>query len=229
MKKMKKIISLSLIVFLVLITCFMFLEPSSVQSAEDSVNVSLTVTSEITISSPADVDMGSMTGVSNDTATGECTWTVRTNDSAGFSMTLKESDSAPAMVGQSQGDSFADYTEDSAGIPDFDWSIADSSSEFGFTVEPETPADTVQAFLDNGSDSCNTGSNNTTDACWLGFDGTNPISVINRSSETGYDGEDEKVKFKAELYNADGIPNDANGMLVEDTYQATIVATVTSN
>ena len=143
-------------------------------------------------------------------------------------MTLKESDSAPALVGQTQGDSFADYTEASSGTPDYNWSVADSSAEFGFTVEPETSSDTVQKFLDDGS-ACNTGSTNGTDTCWDGFEGTTEITVINRSSETDYTGEDEKVKFRAQLYNADGVPNNADGMLVEDTYQATIIATVTMN
>ncbi len=226
---MKKTISLSLITSLVLMTGFIFLEPETVQSVADDVNVSLTVTSEISISSPSDVDMGSMQGLTNDSATGECTWTVITTDSAGFSMTLEESDAAPAMSGQSEGDSFQDYTESDAGTPDYDWSVEDSTSQFGFTVEPETDADAVQAFLDDGASACNTGATQTTDKCWLGFDGTNAINVINRSSETSYDGEDEKVKFKAELYNSDGVPNDANGVLVEDTYQATITATATAN
>ncbi len=226
---MRKTLSLSLLTALVLMTGFMFLEPQSVQSAEDSVDVSLTVTSEITISSPSNVDMGSMTGITSDTATGECTWTVVTTENAGFTMTLKESDAAPALSGQSEGDSFADYTEESAGDPDYEWTLADSTSEFGFTVEPETDADASAIFLDNGSDACNTGSNQTEDKCWFGFDGTSAITVINRSSETDYSGEDEVVKFKAGVYNADGVPNDANGIVTEDTYQATITATVTAN
>jgi len=229
---MKKIISLVLLITLVAMTGFMVLEPQSVRSASDSdsVNVSLSVTSEISISTPDDVSLSpSISGISGGSATGEVTWTVKTNDSSGFSMTLKDADAAPALVGQTHGDSFADYTEAVADTPDFDWSIDDSTAEFGFTVEPETDEDAVQAFLDNGTDTCNTGSTQTTDKCWLGFNGTTEISIINRSSETDYTGEDEVVKFKAQLYNADGVPNDDAGMLIEDTYQATITATVTTN
>ncbi len=229
---MKKITSLALLITLVAMTGFMVLEPQSVRSAStsDTVNVSLSVSSEISISAPSDVNLSpAISGISGGTATGEVTWTVRTNDSSGFSMTLKEADAAPALVGQSHGDSFADYTEESAGVPDFDWSVADSTAEFGFTVEPETDGDAVQAFLDNGTDSCNTGSTQTADKCWLGFDGTTEISIINRSSATDYTGEDEVIKFRAQLYNADGVPDNDAGMLIEDTYQATITATATTN
>lgn len=227
----KRTISLTLISVLTISSVFMFFEPQLVKSAEDSVDVSLTVTAEISISSPANVTLlPNMPGITGGTATGECTWTVVTTNNAGFTMTLKESDAGPALVGQAEGDSFADYTPTNSGTPDYTWAIADSTAEFGFTVEPATAADTVQLFLDNGADTCDiSGGSNTVNACWFGFNGTTAITVINRSTETDYDGEDELVKFKAQLYNADGVPNDANGILVEDSYQATITATATSN
>ena len=73
-------------------------------------------------------------GITGGTATGEATWTVITDNPAGYSLSVKASTS-PAMKGQAQGDSFADYTPVNPAVPDYNWSVADSSAEFGFTPE----------------------------------------------------------------------------------------------
>lgn len=229
---MKKVLGLTLIIGLVIIAGFATLDSRPIKkiasAATDEITVEVDATAEISISTPANVDIGSIQGMSGGVATGEATWTVKTNNSSGFSMTLK-SDQADCLNGEAQGDAFVDYTESSSGTPDYNWSVANNAAEFGFTVEPETAADTVANFKDNGSSACNTGANQTTDKCWLGFNSTTEISVINRSSETDYSGEDEKIKFKAQLYNDDSVPDSDAGMLIEDTYNATITVTVTMN
>jgi len=225
---MKKVLSLVVIISLIVMVGFMVLEPQSVKSAEDAINVEVDATSEISISVASDVDMGSIAGMAGGVATGETTWTVKTNENAGFAMTLK-ADADPALDGNTQGDTFVDYTPANAGTPDYNWVQTNNAAEFGFTIEPATDADTVQLFLDNETDACDTGSTNTADKCWFDFDGTNEISVISRSTETDYAGEAEKVKFKAQLYNDDGVPDTDAGMLIEDTYLTVITATVTMN
>jgi hypothetical protein len=88
---------------------FLGLEPMSAQAVSDSVDVSQVVTSEISISSPADVSLSpSIAGMTGGAGTGSATWTVKTNNTAGFNLTIKAS-AAPALV--SGANTFADYTE----------------------------------------------------------------------------------------------------------------------
>lgn len=224
---MKRIFSISLIISLVSMMTFMFFEPQAVDSA-DSIFVNLTVDAEASLSSPADVTMlPNVPGITGGVATGEATWTVITNNSTGFTLTLQAS-ASPALA--SGGNNFADYTPTTAS-PDYTWAVADSTKEFGFTVEPATAADTGPLFMDDGADSCGGGgdSTNGTNTCWYGFNGATAITGINRTTATAFGGEAEKVKFEAQLYNADGAPNDANGIAVSGAYQATITATATTN
>lgn len=217
---MKKIITTYTALALILTFGFAVLEPQIVAADEDAINVTLSVTEEMSLSSPVDVTMTpSIPGMTGGSATGSATWTVITSNNTGFAMTLRAS-ASPAMASATQSASFDDYTEVGA-VPDFNWSIASAAKEFRFTVEPATAADTVAAFLDNGI-ICGTGSAQATDKCWLGFNGTTPVNAINRSSETDSSGEAEVVKFRAEL--------DSNGFLPEATdYQAVITATATMN
>lgn len=230
---MKKVLGLTLIIGSVMILGLVVLGsqpimPRQVHAATDEITVQVSVSAEISLSSAATVDMGSIQGVSGGVATGETTWTIITNNNTGFSMTLK-ADQANTLDADSESDEFIDYTEAISGTPDYSWSVANDTAEFGFTVEPETDGDTVANFRDNGSSTCNTGANQTVDKCWLGFNSTTEISVINRTSVTDYTGEDEKIKFRAELYNSDNVPDSDAGMLAEDTYTAVITATVTMN
>ena len=157
--------------------------------------------------------IGGMTG---GTAAGSCTWTVKTDNAAGFSMSLKAS-TDPAMEGATY--TIADYTETLSGTPDYSWSVAGGAAEFGYTVEPATTADAVAKFLDDGSD-CGVGSGQVVDKCWIDF-ATADYTVINRGSRTGSSGEAEVIKFKAEVGNT--------SMQEGDTYDATITATAVTN
>jgi hypothetical protein len=215
---MKKIISSSLILSLILMLGFFVLEPESAKGADDTITVTQEVTAEVTISTPLDVSMSpDIAGISGGTSTGSATWNVKTNNSTGFNMSVKAS-GTPALA--SGGNNFADYTR--AGVPpDYSWSIANTDSEFGFTVEPDTAADAVAAFLDNGSDTCGTGSTDTADRCWSGFNGTTDVPVINRTTITTASGEDEVVKFQAQ--------SGSSHFQASGTYTATITATALAN
>ena len=214
----------------VFIICFGFVvfEPFILKSATDTDTIVITqrVTDEISISSPADITMSqNISGVSgneNDPATGQATWTVTTNNSSGFYLTLSASTN-PAMQNGS-GSSFANFTATTTGTPDYTWDVSDGAAEFGYTVEAETAADTDQSFLDNGANTCNTGAVNGTDTCWLGFSATTTETIINRSIETDAGGESEVVKFRTEFNN-----NSGSAILASGTYTATITATATTN
>jgi len=163
----------------------------------------------ISISSPSDVVMSpEIGGISGGVGSGSATWTVTTDNSAGYQVSIKSS-TVPAL--QSGSYNFADYTPAVVGA-DFDWLIDSSGSEFGFTVEG---ANAVSKFLDNGS-TCGTGSGNTADKCWAGFS-TADESIINSSSPNHPLGSDATIKFQAES---------GSGHLQEEgVYTATIIVT----
>ncbi len=179
----------------------------------------------LSISSPANVTMtGHIQSLAGGVATGETSWTVITDNPAGYNLSVSASTS-PAMQGQSYGDNFVDYTPVGVGTADYSWSVADSTAEFGFSPEG---SHIVQKFKDNGSDTCNIGISDTSDKCWYGFSISDEI-IANSYSSNYPSGTSTTVKLKTQLYNSDGTPNNEAGMLIVDSYQATITATATAN
>jgi len=168
----------------------------------------------IAISSPADVTMTpAIGGVSGGTGNGSTSWTVITDNPAGYTLSIKASTS-PAM--QSGANSFADYTPATAGTPDYSWSVASADSEFGFNPEG---ADIIQKFKDNGTN-CNVGTNDTADKCWYNFS-TSDENIARSSTSNHPAGTATTVKFRAE--------SGPSHLQVEGTYQATIIATAIAN
>lgn len=217
-KTLKQFISFTAFSFFVFVS-YMNFEPVVVGAASvtDDITVTQHVTGDISISHPADVNMaGTIYGMTGGTGSGSATWTVVTSNVAGFNMSLKAD--AANCLRLNGTDHFDDYSRTNPLA--YNWS-APAISGFGFTVEPETPGDTVQVFRDNAG-ACNAaGGGNTADTCWSGFNGTTDIPVIMRSSATDGGGESEVVKFKAQLA--------AGQFLPEGDYIATITATATAN
>lgn len=165
----------------------------------------------LAISSPADVTMSpAIGGVTGGTGNGSAVWNVKTDSPAGYQISTKASTS-PALKFSSY--SFADYTETSTGIPDYNWSVATADSEFGYTVEG---SGAVLKFLDNGSSACNTGSNNTTDKCWYKF-ATSDFGIVSSSLPNHPLGTDTTMKFKAQ--------SGSGHLQAEGSYTATITVT----
>lgn len=122
----------------------------------------LTAEPYIAISAPDDVVMSpTIGGVTGGTANGNTSWTVTTDNAAGYQVSVRAS-TTPAL--RSGAYSFANYTPAGA-VPDFTWSVDSTASEFGFTIEG---SDTSAKFLDNGS-ACSSGSGNGADSCWSAF------------------------------------------------------------
>jgi len=87
----------------------------------------------ISISTPANVTLTpSISGVTGGIGSGTATWTVITDASAGYTVSVKV-DTDPAL--QSGGNTFANYAEVSAGTPDYTFTVAATDSEFGFSPE----------------------------------------------------------------------------------------------
>jgi hypothetical protein len=149
----------------------------------DSVIVSVTVVSSISIDNPADVALSpdiEETG----TATGNVIWNVKTNHMGGWTLDVKASTSPALQVG---GNSFADYTETVSGTPEI-WSVDAADSEFGFNAEG-----TYAESEFSGSK-------------YLGFDGTNRIQIAHRNAPSGGSGDDTTVNFQAEVGSSHNQP-----------------------
>jgi hypothetical protein len=197
-------------------------EPVIAKAIEDQFTVSQTITGEISFLTPAsNVTMsGSLTGLTGGTSNGQTQVVVLTNDSSGYTMTIKAS-SSPAMQGDSQGGTISDYTSASASIPDYAFSVP-TGYEFGYTVSASTTSDLAQKFLDNGSNACNTGSADTSGStsCWYGLS-TTATSTVVRATETVASGATTTVFFRVTINSGSSIP--------EDTYTATSTLTVVTN
>jgi hypothetical protein len=174
----------------------------------------------ISINSPGDVTMSpSIPGISGGTGNGQASWTVITDNMAGYSLSLKAS-STPTLLCASgdctpSSDNFADYTPATPGTPDYDWSITTTDAEFGFSPEG---AGIVQKFQDNGS-ACNTGSSDTTDKCWYNL-GTSTETIVSTTSSNHPSGTATTVKFQAQ--------SGSSNVQSPGTYSAAITATATA-
>jgi hypothetical protein len=220
---MKRIISLSIIVNLLVSTVFVIFEPQISKAVADEIVVTAEVTEEISISSPGDVllasSIPSMTGNPGAPASGSATWTVITANATGFNLKIKAS-TDPSMKNSDGEYFFHNYTPAVAASADYNWaSPAVGSAEFGYSVTAATAADTDTPFLNDGS-GCGGGLLNTDNQCWLNFNGVSDTTVINRNTNTTVAGEAEKVNFRAESNAA---------FLKEGYYDATIIVTATVN
>lgn len=117
--------------------------------------------SYISITTAADLALPSLGGISSDQSTGDVSWTVTTDNSAGYELSV-EAQTEPALA--SSDDSFEDYVP-SGGTPDFSFTVSAGSSAFGFSPEGN---DVTSAYRDNGV-TCGVGSGDTANACWDGF------------------------------------------------------------
>ena len=109
---------------------FSLLGPRVTHSQTDNVTVTQAVTSGITISDAGNITMTALTTAQN-TAVGSATWTVTTNNAAGYSLTLFAS-TAPALSRSGGGGNIVDYTPAVAETPET-WSVS-GSAEFGFSA-----------------------------------------------------------------------------------------------
>lgn len=112
-------------------------------------------------------------GIGGGISNGSTTVTVTTDGAAGYQLTIASAND-PAM--QKDADTIADYTP--SGDPDFDFITGSNDSHFGFSPEG---VDVVARFLDNGVDTCNTGSLDTGLSCWDGL--STGQTVIAQSSD----------------------------------------------
>ena len=144
----------------------------------------------ISLTSPADANLGAISGLLGGTGDASSTWLVTTNSPTGYVLSVRAS-TDPALKAGSAG--IADYGP-SGGIPDFTFTVPATTSAFGFTVEG---SDIVQRFRDNGS-ACNTGSSDGVDACWDGFS-TTSSPVASAASGNHPSGTQTVLKYRVKI------------------------------
>ncbi len=143
----------------------------------------------ISVSSPSDLAMNSMGGLSGGSSEGTVSWLVTTDNTAGYQMTINSS-TTPAL--KSSEDSLADYSPATAD-PDYSFTNIISDSSFGFSPEGDEISD---RFKDNGS-ICNSGTLDTASRCWDGLS-TTPKIIAGSTSSNMPAGGNTTVRFRAE-------------------------------
>jgi len=198
----------------------MFFESELVKAADDTTDVSLTVTTEITVDCDAACSMttgGPINAISGGSLTGTFTCTVTTPDSSGWNLTVKKSQILQRSGGGANKE-FTDYTENSP--LDYAWTAPGAGNEtFGFNLRAATE-DAVAKYTDNGSDTCGTGTVSN-DHCWTKFP-TTPTTEKVSSSNAATDPAGDAVNF--------GLKAEAGGsnFLEPGAYTTTITATATA-
>lgn len=223
--KLKESLSVFLISVLLVPVAFAYLEPNIIrsQSAESTFEIKQTVTEEITfLVAPNDITMSpSLAGITGGTSNGGTQFIIKTNNATGFSVTITASSSA-GMLGEQEGGTIPALIPATPGVPDYNFAAPVNSAAFGYTISASTTGEITQPFRDNGSNACNTGSNETADTCWLDAT-TTPYTIINRSTATDSHGATSTIQFRVQIA-ADPAP-----AIPADVYTATTTLTATLN
>ena len=186
--------SILLVCSLALLTqVYLWAEPTqAIEEDSDQVVVTLNVETGITISDGDDVTMLPTMGILSNSAIGETTWTVKTNNVAGYNLNVKAS-TEPAMAHTTTTDTFADYSETVLGTPET-WSVGSGDYEFGFSAYGDDVSDATWG----AGVGCGTSSTiSTNNLNYLGFKTTDK-TIATRNSVTPNTGVQTNVCFAAE-------------------------------
>ena len=162
----------------------------------------------IAISSPSDLALTSIGGLSNQVSEGTVSWLVTTDNIAGYSLSIA-STTAPAL--KSAFDSFTDYTPAGAD-PDYNYNNLPANSSFGFSAEG---TEAIDRFKDNGV-LCNAGTGETVSKCWDGLSVT-PKAIAGSVTSNHPSGATVTARVRAE--------NGANHVQSAGNYAVTLVVT----
>ncbi len=222
----------SLTVIVLAVFSFFALEPAIGRAITDEFLVTQSITSEISfLTTAANVSLSpAIAGVTGGVSSGTTTVVVLTNDSAGYNMTLGFASTTQnpgvAMNGNTQGGYIANYTNASAGVPDYGFSVAANTAEFAYTVGASTTADLDTTFRNNASACNNNSGGDVAFSCWMS-PSTTPLSsgemIVNRTSETAASGATTSIAFRLQV-SANPSP-----AVPEDTYVATATLTALTN
>jgi hypothetical protein len=165
--------------------------------------------SSISISTGSDINLTALS-ISQDTAVGNSSWTVTTDDPAGYSLSV-EASTDPALQDSGTGEVFIDYSESTPGTPET-WSVS-GAYEFGFSVRG---SDVPEGIWGTDTDCIAATNVPSAGLKWRGFDGTTDIEIASRTSRTTPSGVISNICVASEQ---EGV------FAPSGTYTATITAT----
>lgn len=214
---LKKILSLTFISLFFVQGLYLAAEPiltNAATTVTDDVIVTLNVDAGVAITNGADATMSPNIGVTAMRSVGSSSWTVTTNNSAGYTLAVKASTS-PALekTALPSPDSFADYTPASALVPETWVTVAPANKEFGFSargtdVLASYGTATTCGNIGNGAPDVN--------SKYLGFDVADK-TIATRATVTPFAGVQSHICFAAEQGTAT--------YAAAGAYTATITAT----
>jgi len=214
------------LVFTLSLGLFFAFEPAVTFGQTDEFTVQASIAGELSFVTTADdiTLTPAIPGLTGGFANGSTTVAVNTNNPAGYSMTIVFDD-VTAMQQDSGTSTVPNYAPVGGATPDYDFAMAAGEAGFGYTVFSNTNAgDTDSAFLNNGSDTCGTGSTGTLGKCWFNAaDATVAANIVNRTSPTPSTGATTTLAFQV------GVGANPNPALPTGTYTATTTLTITDN
>ena len=211
----------------ILAVSFMLLEPTiSSANTTSQMTESLTINKEVSFSTPTSniVLSPAIGGLSGGIATGKTSFSILSNDTAGYSVTITASSSLGMIGNASSSNVITAYKPAAPNVPDYTFAVNNASGvAFGYTVDATTSTDLAPAFLTNNSNACNTGSTDPALAhCWLNAS-TTAFTIINRTQPTFSGAANYMIAFQTTV-NAN-----PNPIIPNDTYVATTTLTATVN
>jgi hypothetical protein len=143
--------------------------------------------SYISLSTIANTPLTPALGLAGGTSNGSSTFTVVTDNRAGYRVTIHASNT-PAL--RSGANSIANYAPSGAN-PDFTFTVPANTARFGFSPEGVNVA---TRFRDNGS-VCSTGSGDTVLACW-DMVSTTPVEIVRGTAANHPTGATTTLRFR---------------------------------
>ncbi|NBD74178.1 hypothetical protein GVX82_04025 [Patescibacteria group bacterium] len=221
-RALRESIAATLIVAVAALGLYLAWEPIVGSSATSQFEVQMTIDDEIVFATaPAGVNIGSLFGLTGGTTTGRTQIVVQTNNSTGYNLRIAASSSGD-MVGNATASTVPAYGPDVAGVPDYFLKVPAGEYEFGYTANASGSAsDLAQEFRNSGT-SCNSGSSQDIDRCWLNATSGDTVFVQASDVPPNTYGT-STLTFQVTM---NGAPSDP---LPSDTYVATMTVTALNN
>lgn len=227
---MKKILAISLVVFVASLTVFVVYEPGGLKAAATTqdVSVSETVDAEITLSvTNSTINLGNVSGISggsNDSSSTKNRWTVITNNAAGWKLELHSNNTGKLQTGA--GGTNSEFARFNSGTIAF-WNtttVPAGTAAYGFTVNGDSSTTgydfVATAFKDNGA-ACGAGT--ALASCYSALNASgSKVQFASRSAASEVAGDWVETYFKSQLRAGTGFYLNAG------SYTSTVTGTATT-
>ena len=196
----KMALSATIITLVLMGAAYTVMEPSVLGAQDsDTTIVSLTVTGGISVTSGATASLSPAISLVNATSTGSTTVTVITNDTDGYTLSVKAASSS-AMQTALNADSVRDYTATGT-----QWSIAATTARFGYSVYGDDVVGAIWGTDDGDIYQCEQGTLTSAQRKYYGLT-TNDQQIAASTAASSEAGTDSILCFAVEQ-NQFNIPN----------------------